>query len=208
MSVTKHPWRASRAGRGKHHPAALGPHLIGDRRIGPVGRVLGGVCHHFGLVDDRPFFEIVDAADIGRQQAISLEAALSPRNVAKKIANSYFFLPDFNGFFACERSGAATPFSSLEDDLLPSSFPAFEACFFSVTIANPSHEDNKQVQAGREQESKEFNRSGLPELRGTDGANGGVGVGWGGTAFRAAKPATVVSNPATKPGNRPVPLGS
>jgi hypothetical protein len=89
----------------------------------------------------------------------------------------------------------------LEDDLLPSSFPAFEACFFSVTIANPSHEDNKQVQAGREQESKEFNRSDLAELPGTDGASSGVGVGWGGTAFRVAKP-------ATKPGNRPVPLGS
>jgi hypothetical protein len=63
-----------------------------------------------------------------------------PEEQRKKIANSYFFLPDFDGFFACERSDATTVFSSLEDDLLPTSFPAFEAGFLPVTIANPPME--------------------------------------------------------------------
>jgi hypothetical protein len=46
--------------------------------------MLGSIFHHLHFVDDGPFAEIIDAADVAWQQAESLEAAAIKRTVLVK----------------------------------------------------------------------------------------------------------------------------
>ncbi len=81
MGVAEHPRHAGRSGRREHHPAAPGPHRVGHGGVGAVGRMLGGIRHHFGFVDHRPLAEIVNAADIARRKPEAVESSAVERAV-------------------------------------------------------------------------------------------------------------------------------
>ena len=76
MRIAKYARRPGRPRRREHHPAALAPNRLVHGRVGPVGRLFGGILRHFQLVDHRPLCrEVVDGAQVCRNEAEAIEAA-------------------------------------------------------------------------------------------------------------------------------------
>lgn len=76
VAVAEDARRAGAAGGREHHPAALGPEPIAHRGEGAVRRICCRVLHHLGFVEHRPFGdEVVDASDVGGNEAEPIEAA-------------------------------------------------------------------------------------------------------------------------------------